>query len=101
MGEVDLSSQELMRISFEKIRESDLVVLEMSEKGGGQAIEAGYAVATKKPLIVLIRHGIELSSSMEGVADAVIVYSDPTYIKISAHDKGLHPDRIPTPDPSD
>ena len=84
-GDVTLSSQELMRITFEEIDKSDFVILEMSEKGVGLGIEAGYAVAMKKPLIVLIKQGLELSSTMQGIADIVIPYSQPEEIKISAH----------------
>lgn len=66
------------------------MVLEMSEKGVGLGIEAGYAVATNKPLIVLIRHDLELSNTLQGIADAVITYSHPTDIKISVYIKALH-----------
>jgi 2'-deoxynucleoside 5'-phosphate N-hydrolase len=89
-GEVHLSSQELMRITFEEIDKSDFVVLEMSEKGVGLGIEAGYTVARNKPLIVLIKYGLELSNTMQGIADTVITYNHPEEIKISAHNKALH-----------
>jgi hypothetical protein len=89
-GDVTLSSQELMRITFEEIDKSDFVILEMSEKGVGLGIEAGYAVARKKPLIVLIKQGLVLSNTMQGVADIVIPYGQPEEIKISAHKKSLH-----------
>ena len=88
-GEVTLSSQELMRITFEEIDKSDFVILEMSEKGVGLGIEAGYAVARKKPLIVLIKQGLELSNTIQGIADIVIQYSQPEEIKISAHNHSL------------
>ena len=88
-GDVTLSSQELMRITFEEIDKSDFVILEMSEKGVGLGIEAGYAVARKKPLIVLIKQGLELSNTMQGIADIVIPYSQPEEIKISAHNTSL------------
>ena len=88
-GVVVLSFQELMRITFEEIDKSDFVILEMSEKGVGLGIEAGYAVARKKPLIVLIRQGVELSNTMQGIADIVIPYRQPEEIKISAHNNLL------------
>lgn len=88
-GDVTLSSQELMRMAFEEIDKSDFVILEMSEKGVGLGIEAGYAVAKKKPLIVLIKKGLELSNTMQGIADVVIPYSQPEEIKISVHKKLL------------
>jgi nucleoside 2-deoxyribosyltransferase len=88
-GEVTLSSQELMRITFEEIDESDFVILEMSEKGVGLGVEAGYAIAREKPLIVLIKKGLELSNTMQGIADIVIPYCQPEEIKISAHINSL------------
>lgn len=88
-GDVKLSSQELMRITFEEIDKSDMVILEMSEKGVGLGIEAGYAVARKKPLIVLIKQGLALSNTMHGIADIVIPYHQPEEIKISAHYNSL------------
>jgi len=96
-GDVTLSFQELMRITFEEIDKSDFLILEMSEKGIGLGIEAGYAVARKKPLIVLIKQGLELSNTMQGIADIVIPYSQPEEIKISAHVKSLQ--RTPASSP--
>ena len=86
-GNIRLSSQELMKITFEEIDKSDFVVLEMSEKGVGLGIEAGYAVAKNKPLIILIKNGLKLSNTMLGVADIVIHYDHPREIKIPLHNK--------------
>ncbi len=54
-GAVQPPPKELMQRTFREIDASDLVVLEMSEKGVGLGIEAGYAVAKRKPLVVLIK----------------------------------------------
>ena len=89
-GEVSLSSRELMRISFDEIDESDFVILEMSEKGVGLGIEAGYAVARNIPLIILIKHGLKLSNTMQGIATMVIPYSHPAEVRISRHINSLH-----------
>ena len=91
-GDITLSAQELMRITFEKIDESDLVVLEMSAKGVGLGIEAGYAVAKSKPLVVLIKNGLQLSNTMQGIADVTITYSHPAEIKISTHNNAMQTD---------
>ena len=53
-GEKELPAAELTKVSFEEIEKSDIVVLEMSEKGVGLGIEAGYAHTCGKPIIVLI-----------------------------------------------
>jgi nucleoside 2-deoxyribosyltransferase len=92
-GNVQLSSQELMKITFEEIDKSDFVVLEMSEKGVGLGIEAGYAAAKGKPLIVLIKEEQKLSDTMQGIADVVIPYNQPEEIAISAHNKTLQRSR--------
>ncbi len=73
-GTIRLSPQELMQISLAEIDKSDLVVMEMSVKGVGLGIEAGYAYAKGKPVIVLIREGRELSQTMAGIATKVIIY---------------------------
>ena len=78
-----------MRITFEEIEKSDFVILEMSEKSVGLGIEPGYAVAKKKPLIVLIKQGLELSNTMQGIADIIIFYNQPEEIKILAHNNSL------------
>ena len=88
-GDVTLSSQELMRITFEEIDKSDFVILEMSEKGVGLGIEAGFAVARNKPLIVLIKQGLKLSNTIQGIANIIIPYSQPNEIKISVHNNLL------------
>lgn len=79
-GSVELSLPELMERTFAEIDQADMVILEMSEKGVGLGIEAGYAVAKGKPLVVLIKEGGELSGTMKGIADVVITYEKPEEI---------------------
>lgn len=81
-GTITLSLQELMSITFKEIDKSDFIILEMTEKGVGLGIEAGYAVAKGKRLIVLIENNYELSSTMKGIANLVIQYDRPESIKI-------------------
>lgn len=81
-GTVCLPLKELMERTFAEIDQADLVVLEMSEKGVGLGIEAGYAVAKGKQLVVLIKEGHELSGTMQGIADLVISYNQPEEISI-------------------
>ena len=85
-GAVTLPPMELMRKTFEQIDDSDIVVLELSTKGVGLGIEAGYAVAKGKTLVVLIRQGSDISATMQGIADKVIQYERPEDISISAAD---------------
>jgi len=88
-GDVQLSSQELMKITFDEIDKSDFVIMEMTEKGVGLGIEAGYAIAKGKPVIVLTKEKQKLSNTMQGIANVVIQYSQPEEIDIFAHDKSL------------
>ena len=73
-GKVQFTPNELMRITFDEIDKSDFVILDMSEKGVGLGIEAGYAAAMKKPLFVLIKEGKILSTTMQGITDFVVFY---------------------------
>jgi len=88
-GDVQLSPQELMKITFDEIDKSDFVILEMTEKGVGLGIEAGYAVGKGKPVIVLTKEKQKLSTTMQGIATVVIQYSQPEEIEILTHNKSL------------
>lgn len=73
-GKIKFSPKELMKLSFKIIEESDLLLVEFSEKGVGLGIEAGYAYAKDKPIIVIAKNGSEISETMRGVAKEVIFY---------------------------
>lgn len=73
-GKIHLSPPELMRRTFTIIDQSDLIVMEMSEKGVGLGIEAGYAYAQGKNLLILLQKERELSSTMAGIASQIIRY---------------------------
>jgi 2'-deoxynucleoside 5'-phosphate N-hydrolase len=85
-GKTQLTPTELMQRTFHEIELADIVVLEMSEKGVGLGIEAGYAYAKGKPIIVLIQREKELSATIQGVANKVISYERIEEIDLSAHD---------------
>lgn len=76
-GETHLPAQELMRRTFEEIDRSDIVIVEFSEKGVGIGIEAGYAHARRKPVLVIAQSGADISTTMRGIASAVVQYRDP------------------------
>jgi 2'-deoxynucleoside 5'-phosphate N-hydrolase len=73
-GNRQLPSTELMEKTFYEIDHSHVVILEMSKKGVGLGIEAGYGRAEGKPIVVLIKGGKELSKTMQGIASLVISY---------------------------
>lgn len=73
-GEVSLSPEELMVRTFEAIDGSDFVLIELSEKGVGLGIEAGYAFARSIPVVVVHRAGTGVSATLAGIADAIFEY---------------------------
>jgi 2'-deoxynucleoside 5'-phosphate N-hydrolase len=74
-GAIHLSPPELMQRTFAVIDQSDLIVMEMSEKGVGLGIEAGYAFAKGKYLLIVLPKERELSSTMAGIATKIIRYN--------------------------
>ena len=73
-GTVTLSPDALMRAAFQVIDRADLVLVELSEKGVGLGIEAGYAHAQGMPIVVIARTGSPISATLRGIATAVVYY---------------------------
>ncbi len=76
-GNKTYSPEELMRLSFKQIDDCDILILEFSEKGTGLGIEAGYAYAKNKPIYVVAVSGSEISTTLKGIVNLIIFYSDP------------------------
>jgi len=76
-GEVHFDPPELMRQSFRALEACDLVVVELSEKGVGLGIEAGYAYARNIPIVTIAREGADISATLRGISAAVYEYRDP------------------------
>lgn len=78
-GAETLPSKELMQNTFNNIDNADVVLLEMSTKGVGLGIEAGYAFAKGKPIISVAEAGkAPLSKSLQGISSETFVYHDLT-----------------------
>ena len=75
-GDVVFTPSELMEKTFREIDLSDLLIIEFSEKGVGLGIEAGYAYAKQKPIIVIAKEGSDISSTLRGISKDVIFYND-------------------------
>lgn len=73
-GAIQFTPHELMQHSFKSIQQSDVVIIEASEKGVGVGVEAGYAHAYHIPLIVIAQTGTQISTSLLGIADSVHFY---------------------------
>jgi nucleoside 2-deoxyribosyltransferase len=61
----------------------DIHIIEFSEKGTGLGIEAGYAFAKGKPIIVIAHEGSEISDTLKGIAKEIISYKTPEKLQIS------------------
>lgn len=74
-GASNYSAQELMRLTFEEIVSSDMVVVDLTEKGVGVGIEAGYAYAKNKPILTIAKDGSEISETLKGISSKIITYA--------------------------
>ena len=75
-GAVRLEARDLMHKTFEVIEGCDLVVIELSEKGVGLGIEAGYAHAKGIPVVTIAKWGSDISETLKGVSSHVIFYKN-------------------------
>jgi 2'-deoxynucleoside 5'-phosphate N-hydrolase len=75
-GEVTVDAKTLMQISFDAIDTSQLVVIDLTEKGVGIGIEAGYAYARNVPIMVIAEAGADISTTLQGIAESVSFYSN-------------------------
>ncbi|MBU5437151.1 nucleoside 2-deoxyribosyltransferase [Tissierella sp. MSJ-40] len=74
--QIEYNPHELMKLTFEKIDMCDLVVIELSEKGVGLGIEAGYAYAKGIPVITIAKGGSDISETLVGISNKVLFYDD-------------------------
>lgn len=79
-GAVSFAPDELMRRSFQAIDRADLVLVELSEKGVGLGIEAGYAHAQGIPIVVVAQRGADISTTLQGIAAQTFFYTDPAEV---------------------
>lgn len=76
-GTMFYSSKEMMKLAFKRIKESNLMVVELSEKGVGIGIEAGYAAAYGIPIVIIAPPEADISSTLSGIAQGVFRYEFP------------------------
>jgi hypothetical protein len=74
-GSVSFTPEELMNRSFKLIDACHFLVVELTEKGVGVGIEAGYAYAMHIPIITIARMGAPISDTLRGISTKVIHYS--------------------------
>lgn len=66
--------KELMIRAFEEIQKCDFLLIDMSDKPTGRAIEAGIAYTLGKKVVVIMKKGTLIKSTTQGIADIVIDY---------------------------
>lgn len=69
-------AHELMSLAFNAINDSDVIIVDASEKGIGLGIEAGYAYARNIPIITIVRSGVDVSTTLCGISAHVLQYKD-------------------------
>lgn len=73
-GELTFSPQELMARTFEAIRACRLAVIDLTEKGVGLGIEAGFAHAHGIPVVTIAREGSDISTTLTGISSHIYLY---------------------------
>ena len=75
-GQHKFPPNELMARTFEIISACDLTLIDLTEKGVGLGIEAGYAHAIGKPVITIASQGSDISETLSGISKDIIHYTD-------------------------
>ena len=75
-GGVQLSPHELMQRTFTEIDSSNLLVVDLTEKGVGLGIEAGYAHAKQIPIVVIAKKGSDISATLQGISQRLVLYDE-------------------------
>jgi nucleoside 2-deoxyribosyltransferase len=68
--------EELMSRSLEEIKKSDALLIDMTDKPTGRALEAGMAYALGKKIIAIMKRGTQIKDTTRGIADIVIEYDN-------------------------
>jgi 2'-deoxynucleoside 5'-phosphate N-hydrolase len=80
-GAVELSPQELMETTFDVMRSCQLAVIDLTEKGVGLGIEAGYVYACGISVVTIARSGSDISTTLRGISQAHCFYDRPADLK--------------------
>jgi hypothetical protein len=59
-----------------------MIVIELSEKGVGLGIEAGYAFAKGIPIITIARTGSDISETLRGISQDIFFYESYTQLGV-------------------
>jgi nucleoside 2-deoxyribosyltransferase len=64
----------LMIRAKEEIEKSDYLLIDITDKPTGRAIEAGIAYALGKKVVVIVKRGTQIKDTARGVSVAIIEY---------------------------
>ncbi len=73
-GEVQLDPGTLMQRTFREIDACDVVIVDLTEKGVGVGIEAGYAFAQRIPIVTIAQTGSDTSETLRGISQEILLY---------------------------
>jgi len=68
--------KKLMNRSKEEIEKCDILLIDMTNKPTGRAIEAGIAFAQNKKIILIMKKGTKIKDTASGISDAIIEYEN-------------------------
>jgi nucleoside 2-deoxyribosyltransferase len=66
--------KELMKKAFEEIQKSDWLLIDMTDKPTGRAIEVGMAFALNKKIVIIMKKGTKIKDTVSGISQAIIEY---------------------------
>lgn len=75
-GKVFDDPKALMQRTAEELQKCDALLLDMTDKPTGRAVEAGMAYAMGKQVILIARKGTTIKDSVLGIAEKVIEYNE-------------------------
>lgn len=73
-GEKHFQPKELMQITFEAINSCNVFVVDLTEKGVGLGIEAGYAFSKGIPVYTIAKEDCDISETLKGISKEVFLY---------------------------
>lgn len=75
-GAVSFAPAALMRLALQAIDAADVVLVDLTEKGVGLGIEAGYAHANGIPVVTIAPAGADISATLRGITTQLFFYTD-------------------------
>ena len=75
-GGKQFTPEKMMRLTFDRINHSDLVIADVSDWPIGVGVEAGYAHAKGIPIICICPETKPVANTVGGIAKKVVRYSD-------------------------